>query len=877
MNSSAYSNDFQYHLPTYSYRQFDNGFQLILVENHTNPLIATIVVTRTGLRNETAGNNGVSHLLEHLTFNGTEKRTQKELYDELDYYGIYLNAQTSEDYTTYMALNHKDQVTHALDIMADMLFNSTFPEEKFEKEKGIVMEEIRKDSENPDFRKEQALRKAFYQQGPYSMPVIGTPESIDKMTRQQVADYYDTYYSPNSMICMVVGDFRRQEMIGLFEKAFGKAEKKDIPLRTINLKKVFPFFFNQENENDQTLTMKIPAPTLFSQHYIPFHFYYRQAFEDENGEFIQAFKEDKKLGIIKVEPSYEYHPEFGILTLKITYRKNIIPEMLQNAAVRQFEKLQGRNMSREVIQTIKRSTAISEILQTDKILYYGFLKAQELAVGGLDAFEKIIPAILEASEQEINRFHQLYPQTWSKPEQLFSRGNWPAKTQIEPYVKKKTFSEKQESQIYHHTLENGLETILLQNQDNPVLAMHLLFKNRAAWEPAGVIGIANFLHHSLFKSSRNYPAEKLQLELKNIGAEIKAYDWDFIPYDDYYNVPEYSYIRVLTLDQFMEKAISIVSDNIIHPDLTESFDDVKKQIQLLAQRNAKNASYLSRLNFLKMMFGKGHPLTRPVSGTTASVDSIDIEKLQEFHSNYFTADNCILSIVSSLDSSTVFGLVEQYFADMPASQRIPVIPEIPLTLKSERDSVIAGSQQSYIYLGYSFDAPAKAEVPLKIMNDMLSGRIAFSLREQKGWAYRLGSTIDSWRNRFYFYATIGTARETTFPAIAGLKDEIIGFRDATIDTSGLERTKNSMLGSLARRRASRESQAYILGINSFFGYPEDYYFTIYDSIKSVSLEAVSQLKAQYLSAEPLKLFYTIPGGEQKSEQKMPAMPGRMIH
>ena len=134
---------FQYALPNYSYYKFDNGFELILVENRTNPIIATIVVTKTGLRNETLENNGVSHMLEHLTFNGTEKRTQKELYDELDFYGIYLNAQTSEDYTTYMALNHKAQIDQTLDIMSDMLFNSTFPEEKFNKEKGIVIEEIR--------------------------------------------------------------------------------------------------------------------------------------------------------------------------------------------------------------------------------------------------------------------------------------------------------------------------------------------------------------------------------------------------------------------------------------------------------------------------------------------------------------------------------------------------------------------------------------------------------------------------------------------------------------------------------------------------------------------------------------------------------------
>jgi predicted Zn-dependent peptidase len=124
----ATSESFQYVFPNYKYHRFANGFEIIMVENHTNPLVASVVVIRTGLRNETPENNGVSHMLEHLIFNGTQRRTQKELYDELDYYGIYLNAQTSEDYTSYMALHHKDYLDQALDIMSDMLFHSTFPE-----------------------------------------------------------------------------------------------------------------------------------------------------------------------------------------------------------------------------------------------------------------------------------------------------------------------------------------------------------------------------------------------------------------------------------------------------------------------------------------------------------------------------------------------------------------------------------------------------------------------------------------------------------------------------------------------------------------------------------------------------------------------------
>ena len=121
----------------------ENGLQVILMENHTSPLITSTVIVKTGVRNETPDINGVSHLLEHLLFNGTSTRTQKQLYDEVDFYGAYNNASTSRDYTLFQMLVRKDYITQILNIQADMLFNSTFPEENVQKERNIVIEEIK--------------------------------------------------------------------------------------------------------------------------------------------------------------------------------------------------------------------------------------------------------------------------------------------------------------------------------------------------------------------------------------------------------------------------------------------------------------------------------------------------------------------------------------------------------------------------------------------------------------------------------------------------------------------------------------------------------------------------------------------------------------
>lgn len=866
--------DFQFSLPNYTYHKFDNGFELILVENHTNPLIASIVVVRTGLRNETAETNGISHMLEHMTFNGTDKRTQKELYDELDFYGIYLNAQTSEDYTTYMALNHRDHIDKALDIMSDMLFHSTFPAQKFEKEKGIIAEEIRKDSESPDFQKEQSLRKAFYREPPYSLPVIGTVETVKNMTRQQVADYYHTYYSPNNMIAILVGDFDSKTMLKEVKQYFGNQKPKNVPAHVYHLSQTFPFTYQETNHQDKVIYLKFPAPVFYSNDYIPFRLFYDDALSDEEGVILKKMRENSSLKIKKISANYEFHPEFGVLTLTAVTAPEIQPEQILSAFRNELTILAP---SADNLNVLKREQAIHEILQGEKILYYGFLKAQELAVGGVDAFSKTIPAIMECPAVRVNSLIKKYPHTWQNPSTLFGKGNWVTTIHPQKYLRTKTVSAKSVSQIYRKVLKNGITVIQLQNNDNPVLALHFLFKNRAAWEPQGEEGIADFLHHALFKASKKYPAADLSKQLKEIGAEIKAYDWDFVPYDDYYNVPQYSYIRFLTLDQFFDTAMELTADNILHPSLDSVFDQVKARMSFLAGRKTKSARAMARLNYQKMLFGKDHPLARLVSGTPESIRKITLPDLQNFHKRYFSANNLILTVVSGLDSARVFAAVDHYFGEMPVAENPPEIGEIPLTTSTATDSMEIGSRQAYIYLGYTFSAPLRQAPAMRVMNQMLSNQIAFSLREQKGWAYRLGSSISRWKNHFYFTAMIGTGRQTTHPAIRGLFDEIKKFKTQEITADMIQRTKNSILAALVRRRASRESQAFTLGVNEFYGYPPDYYFSIYDQIKNVSGADIKEARANYLKTAPYRLFYTIPapksgGGKQMRGQMPPRMP-----
>src|SRR3989339_75562 len=122
--------------------QLDNGIHVLLIENPALPMVGANMIIKVGSAYESFSTSGMSHMLEHLLFNGTTTRIQKQLYDDVDMIGGYNNASTTEFYTNFMMVTPTENIRKGMEIQADMLFNSTLPNEKFEKEKGIVLEEI---------------------------------------------------------------------------------------------------------------------------------------------------------------------------------------------------------------------------------------------------------------------------------------------------------------------------------------------------------------------------------------------------------------------------------------------------------------------------------------------------------------------------------------------------------------------------------------------------------------------------------------------------------------------------------------------------------------------------------------------------------------
>lgn len=166
---------------------------------------------KTGSVNETPEINGISHFLEHLVFKGTAKFKPDEIDLVVESNGGQMNAATSKDYTFYYITipTYKSKV--AFEVLSEMVFNATFLKDEIDKERPVVIQEIKRKYDNPTFEMWKYISDVLYANTPYSMEIIGTEENIRNFTRNQIVDYYNQYYHPKNMTLVVVGDIPYEE------------------------------------------------------------------------------------------------------------------------------------------------------------------------------------------------------------------------------------------------------------------------------------------------------------------------------------------------------------------------------------------------------------------------------------------------------------------------------------------------------------------------------------------------------------------------------------------------------------------------------------------------------------------------------------------
>jgi zinc protease len=215
-------------------KKLSNGLTVILVEDHTVPVVSYQSWFRVGSVDEELGYTGISHLFEHLMFKGTPRYGAKQFFEQLEARGAQVNAMTTRDYTVYYQNFIPDLLEKVIDMESDRMANLILNEETLQSERNVVFEERRLRTENtPEGKMQEALWSLAFKRHPYQWPVIGYPQDLMAINVEMLKDWFKVHYQPANATIVVVGDIDAGETLKLLRKYYEKIPGRPRPEREI--------------------------------------------------------------------------------------------------------------------------------------------------------------------------------------------------------------------------------------------------------------------------------------------------------------------------------------------------------------------------------------------------------------------------------------------------------------------------------------------------------------------------------------------------------------------------------------------------------------------------------------------------------------------
>jgi predicted Zn-dependent peptidase len=209
--------------------ELKNGVRVISVYMPESLSQTTMILSRVGSNNETEEDAGIAHFLEHMCFKGTTKRPSAlQISRDFDALGAHINAFTSNQYTGYYAKTAVPEFGESLEILSDIYYNSTFPEIELEKEKNVIVDEIKMYMDEPRAKVDWLFESLIFPGLPAGRPIIGSEETVRSMTRDRIMDWQKKHYTPAGTVVSVAGGIPHEKVFAEIEKYFNDAPLSEV-------------------------------------------------------------------------------------------------------------------------------------------------------------------------------------------------------------------------------------------------------------------------------------------------------------------------------------------------------------------------------------------------------------------------------------------------------------------------------------------------------------------------------------------------------------------------------------------------------------------------------------------------------------------------
>ena len=822
-----------------SLHTISNGLTVITQVDRAAPVISAQCWVASGSQHEDKlSGSGLSHLLEHMVFKGTDSFTGAELATRVNADGGQWNAYTSFDRTVYYIDGPSSSWDTFVRILFELVFLPSFPEQDFETERDVIRREIDMGKDDPDSAASQLLFQTFFQHDPRRHPVIGHRTLFDALSYEDMLSYHHRRYLPANSIFVLSGDFDPDEALRHLEKMIeplpdrplapvnGHREPRQLGRR--NTRRPFPLPVSKTTLAWQTPGLDHPdSPAL--------ELLAGVLGGGRSSSLYRRFHEQE--GLAHYIGTWAWSPAEGpgmfSISADVDHEKR---DLLEEAILSSLTPSLACELQPSLDKARRQVFA-----QQFKTLSTASGRATDLASNwhearNLNFTRDYLDLLNRVTTDDLSRVARHY----LRPEAVCVTSLDPNEVQSQVNI---ASTPNAPGEITMRVLDNGLTLLMRPDPRVPTVSFHGVFRTGRLVETPQNCGI-NALHASLLtKGTRNHPEGEFAQAVESLGANLVASAGNNTTIVSSFCLqPDLASILGLSAEAIgtpvFEQGTLNKDREVQRADLLEGLEDpLKTSFRLLR----------------KAIFGNQH-YGLPRLGTEASLDKIDRGALLEHHQRFMTRRNGVIAVFGDLDPAATADLCEKTFSSLPEGSESETSPETDGPENPGEIHHFLAKEQAVIAIGYPGAHITSGDIPaLELIHEYCSsmaGPLFTRLREELGLAYYVNATQFHGIGRGLFAFYIGTAPEKADLARRELLSQIEILTQEGIPEAALAHAKTSVMAGDALENQSNSSMAQASALNTLFGLGPLHHLKHSELIQSLGSEEILATTRKYFGQDP---------------------------
>lgn len=832
-----------------------NGLTVHIIRDSRFPLVCTRLFVGTGSANETAEQAGISHVLEHMVFKGTEKRPKGQVARDVESLGGYLNAATSFDKTWFITDMPAKHWKTGMDVVKDMAFHPSLDPAELEAEKNVIVSELKGGDDTPTRRLFEDLQVAGLAHTVYGRPIIGFEKTIRAVTADDLRAYIRTWYQPQNMMLLVAGDIDPKAVLAHAEELFGDLKNDTIlpepaPVQLEGAAGGPRVEVTYGPWNKVYLGIALPAPALGDQRSIDLDVLAYALGGDGTSQFYRKYRYEKQL-VDSISVGNMSLNRAGLFYMVAQLDADKVEPFWQEFT-RDLAALDAGKITPDVIERARFNYEDGMDRASETLDGLTSWKATvQFELGGPQGEANVRHALAAVDSARLRQAQDL----WLRPDQVRVRvlapekaklpdldailqHNWPA-----PAVERQKAAAAAEKVGKREIVDLGQgRTVILQpDRTIPYVSLEILRPGGNALLKPADQGLAQLTAATLTDGCGTRDLDAMERFVAERAASLSA------------SAGVQSFTVSLTGPaRFNADYFALLGDLLHKPTFAEK--DVRRQADTLkaalVRRQDNPMSFMgSKVN--GFLFPGGQPYGFDGLGTTENQDRFGPGDVQAFWKQQ-NAQPWILSVAGDFDREKVLAFARSL--PVPTAPAVDV-PQPTWGADKRLPLSLPGRQQAHLLLAFHAvpldhpDAPA-----LMLLESVLSGQSGLlfnKLRDEQGLGYTVTAFYRSLPEAGFMAFYIGTTPRNLDVARQGFSGIIKDIKTDLLPAELLAKGLNRMEGSYYRGRQSLGARADEAASERLLGQPQDFQKRLLEKAAKVTPEQLREVARKYLLVDKM--------------------------